>query len=75
MKIFIIFLLFVGMFMIIHGIYEEKLRIAEQNKKIEYKFIPRTLYEEQMSDSNLLDKIDSIYDSNPWDEKFDSYKK
>jgi hypothetical protein len=61
--------------MIIHGIYEEKLRIAEQNKKIEYKFIPRTLYEEQMSDSNLLDKIDSIYDSNPWDEKFDSNKK
>lgn len=74
MKIFIIFLLFVGMFMIIHGIYEEKLRIAEQNKKIEYKFIPRTLYEEQLSDSNLMDKIDYIYDSNPWENKFESIK-
>lgn len=74
MKIFIIFLLFVGMFMIIHGVYEEKLRIAEQNKKIEYKFIPRTLYEEQLSDSTLLDKIDSMYDSNPWDDKFESNK-
>ena len=58
------------MFMIIHGVYEEKLRISEQNKKIEYKFIPRTLYEEQLSDSNLSNQIDSIYDSSPWFSKY-----
>lgn len=66
MQIFIIFLLFVGMFMIMQGVYEEKLRISEQNKKTEYKFIPRTLYEEQLSDSTLSDQIESLYDSSPW---------
>lgn len=42
------FFTFVGSLLIIIGIYEQKLAIAEKNTKIEYKFIPRTLYEEQL---------------------------
>lgn len=51
MKMFIVFLLFVGTILIINGTYEEKLNQLKNNKQIEYKFIPRTLYEEQMSES------------------------
>lgn len=70
MKILIIFLLFVGLFLIMQGIYEEKLKTLEANKKVEYKFIPRTYYEEQLADSDLTNQVESMfnYDS-PWSTK------
>jgi len=52
MRFIIVLLLFVGMAMIIHSIYDEKLQRAKQEKKIEYRFLPRTLYEEQLSEDN-----------------------
>lgn len=52
MRFFIVLLLFVGMAMVIHSIYEEKLQRAQQQTKIEYRFLPRTLYEEQLSEDN-----------------------
>ena len=56
---FIVFLIFVGMIMIIQGVYDEKIKILENNKKIEYKFIPRTMYEEQLpiSESNNVNTM------------------
>jgi hypothetical protein len=67
MNIIVIFLLFVGLFLIMQGIYEEKINNLEKNKTIEYKFIPRTYYEEQLADSTLSSQVDSMfnYDS-PW---------
>ena len=53
MQAFIFFLLFAGAFLILHGIYEEKLAKAEAQTKIEYRFIPKSLFEQQMEDSNL----------------------
>lgn len=53
MQMFIVFLIFVGTVLIINGTYEEKLNQLKENKQVEYKFIPRTLYEEQMSESLL----------------------
>lgn len=59
-----------GALLIIIGLYEEKLAMANQNKKIEYRFIPRTYYEEQMSYANLFDKVGDMFDKpDPWHDR------
>jgi len=59
-----------GALLIIIGLYEEKLEMANQNKKIEYRFIPRTYYEEQMSYANLFDKVGDMFDHpDPWHDR------
>ena len=42
MKSLVILVLFVGMFLIVQGVFDGKLKAAQENKQIEYKFIPRT---------------------------------
>jgi len=69
MKSLILLLLFVGMFMIVNGIYEEKLNAVQAQKEIEYKFIPRTYYDEQTytRPGDLQDKMANIFDTaSPW---------
>ena len=61
MKEITIVILFLGIIMIIHGIYSEKYKTLEKNKKIEYRFIPRTLYEEQIFDSQFDSKFKNIF--------------
>ncbi len=70
MKTFVLFLLFVGSLLIIHGIYEQKIKAIEKNKRIEYRFIPRTYLEEQISDNNISGKFNSMFiGNNPWMER------
>ena len=70
MKSFIVFLLFVGTFLVMQGIYDQKLKVIEKTKRIEYRFIPRTYLEEQLSDTNLAGKMSSMFGtSNPWFER------
>jgi len=52
MKAVALFLLFVGSILIIQGYYSYK-KVCEKNK-IEVKYIPRQLYEEQLSDKENL---------------------
>jgi hypothetical protein len=61
-------LIFIAAICIIIGIYEQKLEIAEQNKEIEYRFVPRTYYEEQMGNGgNVSDKFATMFDTeSPW---------
>lgn len=67
MQALIIFFIFAGFFLIMAGIYEEKLKIAEGNKQIEYRFIPRTYYEEQLSNSDLTSKVADMFNyESPW---------
>lgn len=68
MKPFFVLAFFIGCLFIIIGIYEQKLEIAEQNKQIEYRFIPRTFYEEQMGNgASVSDKFGSMFDNeSPW---------
>jgi hypothetical protein len=40
--------MFIGMFLLVHGIYEEKLAAVNRNVRVEYRFVPRTYYEEQL---------------------------
>jgi len=61
------FCIFVGAFLILMGVYEEKIKIAESKKKIEYKFIPRTYYEEQMSNDDVSLNFASMFNTvSPW---------
>tara|TARA_B110000261_G_C13065025_1_gene349778 strand:+ start:90 stop:296 length:207 start_codon:yes stop_codon:yes gene_type:complete len=46
--------MFVGMFMIVHGIYEEKFDKLKKQVQIKYKFIPRTYYDEFLMSSNKM---------------------
>ena len=67
MKSIIMFCAFMGAFLIIVGIYEEKLKVAEASKNIEYKFIPRAYLEEQLSNDDLsLKMADTFKYESPW---------
>ena len=64
----VILILFIGLFFIVNGIYEQKLKSVEENPKIVYKFIPRTYYEEQIFDNNVTAKMSNMFNDNdqPW---------
>jgi hypothetical protein len=47
--------------MVTHGIYEQKLKGLSDNKQVVYKFIPRTYYEEQLSDNNVMSKLGGMF--------------
>ena len=50
------------------GVYEQKIAITQQNKQVEYRFIPRTYYEEQMGEGAAIsDKYGEIFEKeSPW---------
>lgn len=67
MRPLIIIVIFVGAFFIITGVYEQKLKIAQSKKDIEYKFIPRTYYDEQLNSNSIMDKLGSVFkNDSPW---------
>jgi hypothetical protein len=65
MKSLIVFVLFVGMFLVVSGVYEQRLEQARKEKKIEYRFIPRSMYEEQLANNTLFAQrvLKPIFDS------------
>jgi hypothetical protein len=65
MKSIVLLLFFVGFMFIIIG-YQKQLNVLP-NPKIEYRYIPRTFYDEQLSSGNVLKQFSSLFDSeNPW---------
>lgn len=66
MKTIIFLFLFVGMFMIVHGIYEEKMEKLKKDVRVKYKFIPRTYYDEfLMNDKYMSQTADALFESVP----------
>ena len=67
-KPLVMFIFFTSAFLIMTGIYEQKLAEARNNKQIEYRFIPRTYYEEQMGKNNTVtDKMSDMFMmESPW---------
>jgi predicted HAD superfamily phosphohydrolase len=61
MKSLVVLVLFIGLFMITHGVYEQKLKSISEKEKIVYKFIPRTLYEEQLGNNTVTSKLNSMF--------------
>lgn len=53
MKLIIFLCLLLGMFLLIQGIYEEKLNNIKKQVKVEYRYVPRS-YQSNM----ILDNID-----------------
>lgn len=67
LKSYLILLLFVGMFLIITGIYEQKLKNVKKLVRTEYKFVPRTLYDEVLSNNDVQSTYKNYFDSpDPW---------
>tara|TARA_Y100000994_G_C15501923_1_gene363870 strand:+ start:249 stop:473 length:225 start_codon:yes stop_codon:yes gene_type:complete len=44
----LIVILLIGIIMVIDGIYREEITRLKNNKQIEYKFIPRNMYEDSI---------------------------
>lgn len=67
MKSFLVLAMFVGMALVIHGIYEEKFKRLEENVRVEYRFIPRTFYDEQLAQTDLVGQFKGMFDKDsPW---------
>lgn len=67
MQSIVVFLLFIGMLMVVHGIYDEKLRALKDNVRVEYRFIPRTYYEEQLAGADLMGTYKNMFErDSPW---------
>lgn len=67
LKSFLILLLFVGSFLIVQGIYEQKLANVKKLVRTEYKFVPRTLYDEVLSKNDIQSLYKNMFDSpDPW---------
>jgi hypothetical protein len=68
MQSVIFFLVVIGAFMIMHGIYEQKYNAILQNRRIEYRFLPRTYYEEQVAETDVIGKLKNVFNKgvDPW---------
>jgi hypothetical protein len=65
MKSIVLLILLSGIIMIVMGYYREYSKCP--NPIIEYRFIPRTFYDEQLSTPNLIKQFSSIFeDENVW---------
>ena len=71
MKLFIILLLFSGILLVIQGIYTDKLKKTQENVKVEYRFVPRTYYDDmvlnkqfQIITDDLFNTEDILYNNN-----------
>lgn len=67
MKAIAVFILFVGMFLVVQGYYD-KVKTCPP-PKVEVKYIPYTLYQEQLSDSQKLEQhFKSLFEDigSPW---------
>lgn len=65
MKSFLILLFIVGFYMIIVGYIKNHKKCPQP--KIEYRYIPRTFYEEQMQPTNVLKSFNAMFkDKSVW---------
>lgn len=71
MKSIVMFLLFFGTLLIIKGIYEQKYQSMKKNVRVEYRFIPRTYYEEQLANTaDVTGKFKDMFGKeSPWFER------
>lgn len=65
MKAISVFLLFIGVFLIVQGYYSQK--AACPAPRVEVKYIPRTLYEEQLAEPTVKQQFKGMFeDIQPW---------
>lgn len=65
MKAISVFLLFIGMFLVVQGYYSETTKCPPPRTEIKY--IPRTLYEEQLQEPTVSRQFKGMFeDIQPW---------
>ena len=70
MRSIIIFLFCFGVILIIHSIYDQKFQALQENSRVEYRFIPRTYYEEQLANTPVTSLYKNMFDKeSPWFER------
>lgn len=72
MQSVVVVLLFVGVVLVMQGIFEERIQAATRDVKIEYRFVPRTYYEEQLAGNDLSPSIKTLFtagNADPWFDK------
>ena len=62
MKLLILLMFFFGIILILKGIHEDKIKEAEKNVKIQYRFVPRSYYDEQVFSSQFESKFSTLFD-------------
>ena len=55
------FIFMIGVIMITVGYMDNKIKNVEKETKIEYRFVPRTIYDEQIKPANLNDTFSSMF--------------
>ena len=51
--------------MVMHGVYKEDIDKEKKNVKVEYRFIPRSYYDEQLFSNNFESKFSNLFDDKP----------
>ncbi len=69
MKLFILLLLFSGIFIVVQGINNDILKKTKEKVKVEYRFVPRTYYDDMLLNKQYSTIKDSLFNSD--DEWFD----
>lgn len=72
MQSLVVLLLFIGMILVMHGVYEERIAVATRDVRIEYRFVPRTYYEEQLAGNDLSPSVKTLFtggSADPWFDK------
>lgn len=59
----ILFLFFFGAFLVMNGIFKQKTMDVERTTRVEYRFIPRTLYEEQMDSTGVSSNLRPMFEN------------
>jgi hypothetical protein len=70
-------ILFIGIILVIQGIYDEKIQDLQKKTKVEYRFIPRSYYDEQIFSDQFSSKFSNIFDEeqDKWSANRRSFKK
>ena len=62
MRLLILIIFFIGILLVMHGIYEDKIKALEKDVKVEYRFIPRSYYDEQLFSNQFSSKFSNLFD-------------
>lgn len=66
----VMLLFFVGCFLIMQGVHQQKYAALEKNVRVEYRFVARTLLDEQLASNNVQSKFKDIFQKDsPWFER------
>jgi hypothetical protein len=63
MKLFIILILFTGILMVVQGVYNDQLKMVKEKVKVEYRFVPRSYYDEMMFSQQFSSLTNDLFNS------------